>query len=302
MPTKITYAVPTDDSGMAIRLGVAKGYFREAGIDLDVQTIFGGPELASALDRADVQIGQLGSPPAITAIAGGKKLRIIASSVEQGAAFFLLARPDIRDWSDFKGKTAGVLSKGSCGDWFLRQIFSQKGIDPDEDVGFLELRDDYGRQVELLRAGEIDLILSTEPFCTLGEAEEVGRSWGSVTDLGDVPAIQWIVEVANTGFVEKDAPLVDAILAAIERSARYALTHKEEWADFWADYFTISSAVARRSIERLTPFLHDSRALDFSGLANAIDIQYRLGAAEVRPAVSDIVDLRFQPEASRAGL
>lgn len=271
-----------------------QGFFADANIELAVRTIYGGPELADALDSGELDMGELGSPPAVTAIAAGKRFRIVASAFERGAAFFLLVHPQIHDWSDLEGKVMGALSRGSCGYWYLRQILEQHDIDPDRDVVFRELGADYGRQLDLFASGEISAMLSNEPSCAVGEAAGIVHFWGSVREVGNVPEIQWMVETANNDFGRNEPGLVTATLTAIRRCSRYATSHSSEWADFWSAYLGIDRADAVRAIERERPFRHPDGKLDFVGLEQAIALQHRLKAIPAKLDVSPFVDLSFQ--------
>jgi ABC-type nitrate/sulfonate/bicarbonate transport system substrate-binding protein len=292
MSARIEYGVPTDDSGLAIRFGLAKGFFVEANIDLAIRTVYGGPELAAALDSGQIVMGELGSPPALTAI--GKRFRIVASAFERGPAFFLLVHPRIRSWTNLKGTVVGALSKGSCGYWYLRQILQDHGVDPDHDVTFRELGADYGRQLDFFAMGTIAAMLSNEPSCAVGEAAGIVHLWGSVRDLASVAEIQWLVEAANEQFIRDEPDLVAATLATIRRCSRYAYTHPAEWAEFWAMHLGIDREAARRAIERDHPFRHPDGDLDLAGLREAIALQYRLGAIPANLHPADFVDFRFQ--------
>ena len=68
MAQSISYGVPTDRCGLQLRLGIEKGFFREEGIDLSLRVVFGGPEIAAELDSGRLHIGELGTPPGLTAI------------------------------------------------------------------------------------------------------------------------------------------------------------------------------------------------------------------------------------------
>jgi ABC-type nitrate/sulfonate/bicarbonate transport system substrate-binding protein len=133
MTVALTYGVPTDRSGIAIRFGIARGFFRDEGIDLSVRVVYGGPEIAAEYDRGSLSIGELGTPPGITAIAKGHRFRIIGSGNPRGGGMFFLVRPDIDDWSGLQGHTVAALSLGSCSYWYLRQLLLQHGLDPDRD-------------------------------------------------------------------------------------------------------------------------------------------------------------------------
>ena len=66
---KIEYGRPTDKCAITVQLGSEKGLFEAEGLDLSMRTIFGGPQIAEAYDSGDLEIGEMGSPPAINAIA-----------------------------------------------------------------------------------------------------------------------------------------------------------------------------------------------------------------------------------------
>jgi ABC-type nitrate/sulfonate/bicarbonate transport system substrate-binding protein len=194
------------------------------------------------------------------------------------------------------GKVVGILSKGSCGYWYARQILLQHGLDPDRDVTFRELGADYGRQLELFARGEVDAMLSNEPSCAEGEVRGVVRFWGSVHDLGKVANIQWLVEAANLDFIRQKPDLIAATLTAIRRCSSYAMEHTDEWAEFWSSTLGIGRETAHRAIARERPFRYPSGVLDLPGLQQAIALQQQLGAIQPGLGIADFVATQFQPE------
>ena len=86
---KLEYGTPTDTTGTSVQLGIEKGFFEEEGLDLSIKVIFGGPELAAAYDSGEILVGEIGSPPAINAIASGKRFRIVGSGCRRQAQMYL---------------------------------------------------------------------------------------------------------------------------------------------------------------------------------------------------------------------
>ena len=76
---KLAYGTATNKSAPNVRFGIEKGFFREEGIDLDIHLVYGGPQLARAFEAGEVEIGEFGAPPTLTAIGRGAGLRIIGS-------------------------------------------------------------------------------------------------------------------------------------------------------------------------------------------------------------------------------
>jgi NitT/TauT family transport system substrate-binding protein len=297
MTIKLDYGVPTDRSGINVRFGVAKGFFAEEGIDLAVKAVFGGPEIAAAYHSGALKIGELGSPPGITAIAHGHRFKIVGSGLQRGVSLFLLLSPEITNWDELKGKTFGALSRGSCSYWYLRELLAQHGIDPDKDVTIRGLGPDYSRQLELFERGEIAGLLSAEPNGALGEYRGVVKSWGDVFSLAEVPPLQWVIQVANEDFLIQEPELVRTVLRTALRSSRYLAAHRDEWIDFAAKHFDVPWRVAKTAIEREQPFFQFDGKIDEQGLANAVDLQHYLGAIADRLPVSRFLVDGFQPAA-----
>jgi NitT/TauT family transport system substrate-binding protein len=297
MAIKLDYGVPTDRSGINVRFGVAKGFFAEEGIDLNVRVIFGGPEISAAYHSGELKIGELGSPPGITAIAHGHRFKIVGSGLQRGVSLFLLLSPDITTWDDLRGKTLGALSRGSCSYWYLRSLLTQHGVDPDKDVSIRGLGPDYPRQLVLFERGEIAGLLSAEPNGALGEHRGVIKSWGDVFSLADVPQLQWVIQVANEDFLAKEPELVRTVLRTALRSSQYLAAHRDEWIAFAARHFDVPQQVAETAIDRERPFFQFDGKLDESGLRNAIDLQHHLGAIADRLPIGHFLAGGFQAAA-----
>jgi ABC-type nitrate/sulfonate/bicarbonate transport system substrate-binding protein len=284
MTIHLEYGVPTDRSGVNVRFAVHKGWFAAEGINLAIRVVFGGPEISAAYDAGALKIGELGTPPGITAIANGHRFRIIGSGLQRGVGLFFLVPPGIARWEELKGRTLGALSRGSCSYWYLRDLLAQHGIDPDRDVTIRGLGADYARQLELFAEGKIAGLLSAEPNGALGEHLGVVRSWGDVLSLADVPPLQWVIQVANDDFRRREAELVRTVQGVTQRASGYLGSHRDEWIDFTAAHFGIPRAVAEVAVLREAPFAAFDGRLDEQGLDNAIALQHRLGAvAELLP-------------------
>ena len=154
MARSITYGVPTDRCGLQLRLGIEKGFFREHGIDLTLRVVFGGPEIAAEFDSGSLKIGELGTPPALTAMDKGARFKVIGSGVRRGAVQYFVAHPQMSAWSDLHGAKLGVLSRGSCSDWYMREVLRHYGLDPETDVTIVGLGPRYPEILTLLAQGD----------------------------------------------------------------------------------------------------------------------------------------------------
>jgi NitT/TauT family transport system substrate-binding protein len=293
----VTYGIPTDKEAVQQRLGIEKGFFADEGLDLDIRVVFGGPEIAKAYDSGELEVGELGSPPATTALSRGARFTIVGSSIRRAALQYFVARPSAGSFDDLRGGRVGVLSHGSCSYWFARTVLAQHGLDPDRDVEVVGLGPRYPRIVELCGSGEFDGAVLSEPNVAIGEAAGAFRILKGLTDEAFCPTMQWSVIVANDATLARDPGLVRAVLRGCVRSYRYALEHPDELADFGARYFGIAPETMRRSIEREAPGLHGECEIVLDDLQAAIELQRRLGAFAAPLEAADLVDLSHLPTA-----
>src|SRR3984957_2217620 len=169
MSTAIEDGVPTDRCGIQLRLGAEKGFFRDEGIDLNVRIVFGGPEIAAQFDSGHLPVGELGTPPGLTALAKGARFKIIGSGIRRGAVQYFVAHTRFSSWSDLSGANLGVLSRGSCSDWYMREVLKHHAIDPETDVTIHGLGPRYPEIMTMLASNELDGAIMSEPHVTMGE-------------------------------------------------------------------------------------------------------------------------------------
>ncbi|MEX2453376.1 MAG: ABC transporter substrate-binding protein [Rhodospirillaceae bacterium] len=291
---RLAYGTPTDKSGIAVRIGVEQGFFRDIGIELEVRTIFGGPPLAAAYDSGEMSFGQIGSPPAVNAIAKGARFRIVGGGLRRKLHSYLGVRPEIAGFDDLRGARIGILSRGSCAEWFLRAMLRHRGLDPDRDVEIVELRDDFPNLLELVADGRADGGLIVEPLMAQGETLGVLRKLRAMYEEDYLPEAQWIVRVAREDFMRDEPDLLRALLAACRRSAHYAAANPEAWQDFTMRTYGVDRETAARAAAREFPHFHLDGGVSRAGLETVIELQKSLGAiTSAGFTADDALDLRY---------
>jgi NitT/TauT family transport system substrate-binding protein len=293
MMESISYGVPTDRCGLQLRLGIEKGFFREQGIDLGLRVVFGGPEIAAELDAGRLSIGELGTPPGLTAIAKGARFKVVGSGVRRGAVQYFVARPQLSAWPDLEGSQLGVLSRGSCSDWYMRELLRHYGVDPEKDVTIVSLGPRYPEILTMLAQGDLDGAIISEPHVTIGEEAGYFNVWLGLNRCDFAPRMQWTIVVANNDALVREPDLIRAVLCGCRRSYRYAADNRDEWADFGARYFRISRDTMKKSIAREFDDLHFDCEIDVDGIEAAIALQRKLGSVIGPLRLTDILDSRF---------
>jgi NitT/TauT family transport system substrate-binding protein len=291
---QIKYGVPSGNDALTVRFGIEQGIFEAEGLDVSMQVVFGGPDIAAAFHSGDIPIGSLGSPSGIPAMATGQRFRIIASGCRQKAHLYLGVRRDIQDYQQLKGKRIGLLSIGSCPSWIIHKMLAHHGLDANTDVTLVPLFDQYPRIIEIMQEGGIDACIVTEPNLSIGEDANILNVWAAGYEDAYLPDFQWIVRVANSDFIEREPDVVEAVLRGCRRSAHHAADNAEAFCKFVAAYYGTNVPAVRRAMDREMPRYQLDCQLDMPGLQNAIDMLLELGGLERRMAPTDFTDIRFQ--------
>jgi NitT/TauT family transport system substrate-binding protein len=123
------------------------GYFSAEGLDVELVRVGGSSRMVAAMLGGSAPIIQAGAIAALTANAAGADVVIIGSTGTV-SPFRLIARPEIKQPSDLKGKKAGITTFGSTSDQVLRIALKQFNLDPSKDVALLT----FGAQPEAFAA------------------------------------------------------------------------------------------------------------------------------------------------------
>ncbi|RLA14474.1 MAG: hypothetical protein DRQ60_06620 [Gammaproteobacteria bacterium] len=271
----------------------AKGFFADEGINLSTKVIPGGDALAAAMGRGEIQIGRMGTPPFLQAVDNGSFPggKMVASHVMHNLDhFFLVVRPEIEELSQLKGENIGVLSKGSCDGHLMKMELRRAGLDPDNDVTYLELRERY-ESIDGMARGEYAAKLTTEPMLAAGE---LSGAWRLVEPVSVAePHFQWGLLVARDEFIEENPELLQRLLRAHARGASYCQQNPIETKAMveqqMPDY---ADNVIDLAVTRTLPIWNVTGELDLPGIDTAIEMMLSIGSIQRRPSLDEIIDLR----------
>ncbi|POM23070.1 putative aliphatic sulfonates-binding protein precursor [Actinomadura rubteroloni] len=151
--------------GAAVQIAIDRGYFRAEGLTVHQKIVAGGAQALPQLKDGGLDIAHCGHVRAIAAQAGGGyDLRIIAeaSQMTPNMAGVLVARDSpVTSLADLAGKKIGTNARGDEASLLLRAALQPYGVRVDEkDIVVAPFPD----QEHLLKTGEVDAIVVTEPF------------------------------------------------------------------------------------------------------------------------------------------
>jgi NitT/TauT family transport system substrate-binding protein len=254
--------------------GIDQGFFAKQGIDLEIWYSYGGPELARAVNAGSIHIGEMGLPPFVTAYRQGMAARIIGSSVIQQLDHYLAARPDIDSVDGLAGCRIGILSAGSCDDYFIRKMLSAHDIDPASDVELMPLGEDYGK-LDLFVDKRVDAAFVVEPQLARGEHEGLLRVIDRVADY--YPHYQWGLILVSDEWLKHQKDLLARLMHAFRQACRSIKDRPGQTTGLGSRVFGVTPEVFERALQRDLPRWETDARLDLAGLQSALKVQQTMG-------------------------
>jgi ABC-type nitrate/sulfonate/bicarbonate transport system substrate-binding protein len=111
-----------------IGVAIQKGWFKEAGLDVELTAFDTGAPLFEAMGAGKLDIGLSGStPPISVATSNAVPIYFIGTHSESTPLFTIISRKGINSMADVKGKT-GITAKGSVNHYFLDIALDKYGL------------------------------------------------------------------------------------------------------------------------------------------------------------------------------
>ncbi|HWJ73072.1 MAG TPA: ABC transporter substrate-binding protein [Kaistia sp.] len=222
-------------------VGIRKGYFKEAGLDVQIVTSEGGGKAMAAVQSGNAD-AYIGGPEhiAFANVKGGKPIRAIIA-LSNRANSFVSARtgvtidPSKSFAENIKGKKIAVGTRGSTDNSILLYLAKRDGLDPRADFVMLEIATDAGR-VAAMKNGEADLAMVYEPFIAQGVKAGIWQEpFASMPkELG---LFAWTTVNLPEATIKADPELAKAVVAATKKSLDLVFTNEAEMRAIAAEEF-----------------------------------------------------------------
>lgn len=213
-------------NALPLYLAVDKGYFTEAGLEVEPVKFEAPNQILDALIAGNVDFGAPSTAMGITAISQAKNPDTLKIFALNGGTFpnnidnVLLAKKDSPVFAikDLKGKKLGTLP-GIQFRTIAKHILATEGLEIDKDVTIVELA--VPLQLQALISGQIDAVLTLEPVRVIGESKN------SVKDLVRGPMIKYIADpwfggggVVSVKFCQINPNTTKKVIAVFDRAIK----------------------------------------------------------------------------------
>ena len=210
------------------------GYFKDAGLDVEVSDFAGGAKSLQALigGSADVVTGSVDHTIQMQA-----KNQSIVALVQMGRfpGFALALRKDkatnYKGPKDLKGLKIGVTAPGSSTHFMVLYMMAQVGLKP-EEASFIGTGSG-GTVVAAVQHGDVDGISNADPMVTKLDKEGAIKIVADTRTLAGTTAVYGgpypaAVLYATAGFIEKNPNTAQALVTALVRGLKWIQAHNAE--------------------------------------------------------------------------
>lgn len=274
-----------------------KGFFKEEGLDVELQTTPGGDKAMTALLSGAMDVALVGAETSIYVYQQGSEDPVINfAQLTQTDGTFLVAREDPGEfnWDKLKGSVFLGQRKGGmpqmAGEFTLRK----HGIDPQKDLELIQ-NIDFANIASAYASGTGQYVQLFEPQASIFEREGKGHVVASFgTESGRLP---YTVFMTKNSFIHDHQEIVQKFTNAIYKAQQWVQEHSpEETAETISPFFKdtdkdILTSAVKRYLEQGS--YAEQPALAPDAWNNLLDVIEGAGELKERVALEKLVNNDF---------
>lgn len=248
--TKITVGVIPIVDCAPIYLGAEKGFFKDEGLQLDIQQASGGAAIVPGVVSGSFDFAFSNLISVMVAKDKGLDLKFVANGVsttgEKGndvGGVVVPAGSDIKSPKDLAGKRVSVNNLANIGDTTIKSVVEKDGGDPNS-VKFVEVA--FPDAPAALANKQVDAAWILEPFLSKAVAEGGSIVSSNFAEMSPDLDIAGYFTKAET--IKDKAELTEKFTRAMNKSLEYAQEHPEEVRDIVGTYTKIDEATRAKMI------------------------------------------------------
>ncbi|QNE15506.1 ABC transporter substrate-binding protein [Pseudarthrobacter sp. NBSH8] len=248
--TKVSVGVIPIVDCAPIYLGSKQGFFKDEGLELDIQTATGGAAIVPGVVSGSFDFAFSNLISVMVAKDKGLDLKFVANGVsttgEKGndvGGVVVPAGSSIQSAKDLAGKTVSVNNLSNIGDTTIKSVVEKDGGDPGS-VKFVEVA--FPDAPAALANKQVDAAWILEPFLSKAVAEGGTIVSSNFVEMSPELDIAGYFTKAET--IKSKAELTAKFTRAMNKSLEYAQEHPQEVRDIVGTYTKIDEATRAKMI------------------------------------------------------
>ncbi|RUT48161.1 ABC transporter substrate-binding protein [Paenibacillus anaericanus] len=282
-------------------VAIEKGFFKEEGLNVELQTTPGGDKTMTALLSGAIDVALVGAETSIYVYQQGAEDPVINfAQLTQTDGTFLVSREEMSDfdWSKVKGSVFLGQRKGGMPQMAGEFTLKKHEIDPHNDLELIQ-NIEFANIAAAFASGTGQFVQLFEPQASIIEAEGKGHVVASFgTESGKLP---YTVFMTKQSYIKDNQQVVQKFTNAIHKAQLWVQEHSpEETAKTISPFFkdsdqAILASAVKRYLEQGS--YAESPALMDSAWNNLLDIMESAGELKERVPAEKLVDNTFADSA-----
>ena len=253
------------------------------GVEFEVIQFDTSPDIKNAVVSGSVDFGVTGVPAALSGVAVGEDVRVVASAADGGTG--IVGLPEIDGVADLAGRTVGY-PQGASQEILLRLTLEAHGVEID-DLELVNLP--FSDMANALASGQIDAFSSAE----LGPSIAKQDGAVDVVDPYETPVGRVNIGLVTTqGLIDEDPETVQAVVDTHVAATEYMVDNPEAWADGVVEQFGLDAAVVETALGNIWP-RWDLDAEYRDQVTALTEEMHALGYLDAVPSADDVFDTTF---------
>ncbi|MGZ3288572.1 MAG: ABC transporter substrate-binding protein [Xanthobacteraceae bacterium] len=238
-------------------VGVEKGLFKKHGVDVRLKVVNTGTDMVNAMQKREVQIGDMSVTTLLKARHGGDPFKVIgiimndATRDNADEPLAIVARKGsgiaAGKIEDLKDKRVG-LAKAQTSDEYFKMVLARRGMKY-EDVTIENIMAPPAL-APALKEGKVDAVVSWEPFNT-AVLEQVPDSYVVLRGGGYLSYI--MVATAHEPTIKDSPQVIRNVVAGLAAASQYTRQNRNEAVEIFSKFVPNTDlAVAKKAVQHIS--------------------------------------------------
>ena len=211
------------NSEIPFRVALARGFFKQQGLQVEPILIRGGPAAIAALVSGQVDYAAIGGAQAVfRSKARGLDLSIIGCT-SSTTNYILLGNKQTRTVEDLKGKPIGITGAGTYSEFAMKTFLKKHNINPERDVVLRAIGGTVLRAVAIEKG-----IIAAAPFSPEDGVRLIKAGYSVISNLSESLGIPQNILVTRNEMLEKYPETSKRMLKAYIQGIHLAKFNKKE--------------------------------------------------------------------------
>lgn len=277
------------NSEIPFRTALARGFFKQQGLQIEPILIRGGPAAIAALVSGEVDFAAIGGAQAVfRSRARGLDISIVGCT-SSTTNYILLGDKRTRTVEDLRGKLIGVTGAGTYSEFAVRAFLKKSNINPDKDV---TLRAIGGT---VLRAAAIEKgIIAAAPFSPEDGVRLIKAGYSVISNLSESLGIPQNIIVTRNEVLDKYPEMSKRVLKAYIQGIQLAKFNKKEAIKAGYDSgLTGDPEIVNAAYDLYQPGLTADLSIVTAGLQQMLDEDIRAGLVDKSFTLDRVINDRI---------